>query len=1338
MQASVWQRTRLHDYYTHSAALHPQRPAVIVGERTISYAELEALSDSIAARLQKQGVLRGDRVGMWLPRSLEAYAALLGILKAGAAYVPMDAAYPPERVQFISTDAEVRLLITLPELAATLDEGSHSLMVLDAGWETLSTEPFTPADVSTDDLAYIIYTSGSTGKPKGVPIPHACACHFVNAEAQVLPVTAEDRVFQGFSLAFDASVEELWLAWGNGAALVCGSADLMRDTTALAGRLSQLGITVLSCVPTLLAMLEHDMPCLRLLIVGGEACPQDLVRRWTRGGRRMVNTYGPTEATVVATWHDLHADEPVKIGKPLPGYHTCVVDDQIQRLPSGKPGELLIGGPCLTPGYLNRPELNQEKFISPPWAEGARWYRTGDLVRLDAHDALEFLGRIDDQVKLRGFRIELGEIESVIMSCTGVAAAAVAVKQDAGGTEFLAAYVTLKHSAVWDEKAARHIIGERLPPYMMPAVFTVLEQLPTLPSGKINRKALPDISLPLRTASSAPPAEFTPAQQTVYLQWQACFPGTTPRLTDDFFDLGGHSLLATRIVSELRTQSRWANVSVMDVYRQRTLAAFAQKLDELEAAWRATHPAATAEHSDEAAHVPAAPGTPPGPALLVRHFCCGMLQFLALYPLFALASPVWLASFFVWDEMVAQDMQYQLFVAIIVAVSLLFNLQVVQAVICIAAKWLIIGRIRPGRYPLWGWYYFRFWLVQRVHSIFSLGHFKSTPMINLYFRLMGAKIGRQVHLGTASLAAFDVVSIGDRTSIGHDAVLNGYTLEKGWLIIGPITIGADCFIGSKALVNRDARMEPDSSLDHGSMLPPGGVIPAGEYWHGAPARASSRPERWHPKQAERRNSLGIMTLAYMAGLMFISVIPTVALLPGAFFIGWIEEGVNLHGDSLQHIFSYESGFWKIVMAAPFAGASYVVVLCLIIALAKKILLGRVQPGIYPLHSLWYVRQWFIGCLLNMSLELLFPLYASIYLPPWLRMLGAKLGKNVEVSTAENFNPDLLDLSEGVFVADAVCLGASEIREGWVRLQMVTVGKNSFLGNSAVVPGGTTLASDSLVGVLSMPPQNPADALQQDSSWLGIPSFALPHREKNTSFGQERTYKPTMKLRLLRATIELIRVVLPTSVSIIGAFIMFLLLSDQLYYHHLEFWGTILLFPVFLFMFGLFCMGCTIVLKWLVIGRYRPAEHPLWSHFVWRTELMAAVHEHLAMPALGGLLIGTPFLPWYFRLLGARIGRRCCLETPYLTEFDLVHLGDDVCLGHQADPQTHLFEDRVMKMSTVTIGDNCSVGPLAVVLYDAEMKPGSRLDGHSLLMKGETLPPYTRWHGSPAQRIDAAI
>jgi non-ribosomal peptide synthetase-like protein len=1332
MQALITQPTLLHDFFIRSTALHPQRPAVIAAERSCTYAELHELSNHVASRLQQEGVQHGDRVGMWLPRSLAAYATLLGILKAGAAYVPMDAAYPPERVQFISTDAEIKLLVTLPELAVTLSEAPAPLLILADGWETLPVAPLLDVTITPDDIAYIIYTSGSTGRPKGVPIPHACACHFVNAESQVLPVHCEDRVFQGFSLAFDASVEELWLAWSNGAALISGSTDVLRDTAVLAEWLTHFGITVLSCVPTLLAMMEHDVPCLRLLIVGGESCPQSLVQRWTRGNCRMVNTYGPTEATVVATWHDLHSDEPVKIGKALPGYRICVVDDQLTQVPAGKLGELLIGGPCLTPGYLNRPDLNQEKFVSPAWAEGGRWYRTGDLVRFDEHHALEFLGRIDDQVKLRGFRIELGEIENVLMSCAGVAAVAVALKQDASGTEFLAAYITLKHSSAWDEKRARHTVSEHLPPYMMPAVFTLLDHLPTLPSGKVNRKALPDIAQPLRTLASSPPAEFTPTQQTVHQQWQAFFPGTMPQLKDDFFDLGGHSLLATRLVSELRAQSRWANISVMDVYQLRTLQAFAQKLDELEAAWRATHPSAATTTTDPEAKEPGEPDT----ALRSRHFLCGLSQFFSLYLLFSLASPVWLASFFVWDEMVAQDMRFQLFVAIIVAVSMLFNMQVVQAAICILSKWLIIGRIRPGRYRLWGCYYFRFWLVQRIHSIFSLGHFKSTPMINLYFRLMGAKIGKQVHLGTANFAAFDVISIGDRTSIGHDAILNGYNLENGWLVIGPISIGADCFIGSKVLVNRDTQMQPDSSLDHGSMLPPGAVIPAGEYWHGAPARASQSPERWHPAQAGRQNSQPLMTVAYIIGLFFISAIPTIAILPEALFIGWVEEGVNLHGNTLQQVFSYQSGFWKIAIAAPAASAAYVVVLCLIIALAKKLLLGRVQPGIYPLHSLWYVRHWFIGCLMNMSLELLFPLYASIYLPPWLRLLGAKFGKNVEVSTAENFNPDLLDLDEGVFVADAVCLGASEIREGWVRLQPVTVGKNSFLGNSAVIPGGTTLGADSLVGVLSMPPQKHADALLNDSSWLGIPSFALPHREKNTGFGLERTYKPTQLLRLLRAAIEFIRVILPTSITIIAAFIMFLLLSDLVYYHELEFMGTVLLFPVFLFLLGLFCMGCTIALKWLVIGRYKPAEHPLWSHFVWRTELMAAVHEHLAMPTLGGMLIGTPFLPWYFRLLGSRIGRRCCLETPYLTEFDLVHLGNDVSLGYLADPQTHLFEDRVMKMSTVTIGDNCSVGPLSVVLYDAEMKPGSRLDGHSLLMKGETLPPHTRWHGSPAQRFHA--
>ena len=1320
---SLAENCALHEIFLQTAAAFPERIAVIHGGREITYAELERLSSKIAAQLQASGVRRGHRVGLWMPRGLGASAAILGILRSGAAYVPMDAEYPADRARMILSDAGATALVTNSTLSNLIQDVLLPRLLLDDGWENVPCPNFRRIETRPDDIAYIIFTSGSTGRPKGVPIPHRCVCHLVNAEAQVLPVTPEDRVFQGFSIAFDASVEEFWLAWRNGAALLPSDAELLRDGRSLAKELTRLGVTVLSCAPTLLAMIEEDIPTVRLLIVGGEACPAGLVNRWARNGRRMVNTYGPTEATVVATWHDLQVGAPVRIGRPLPGYEVAVIDASLSRMPEGQPGELAIGGPCLTPGYLDRPDLDGEKFFPASWQDGARWYRTGDQARFDENGALEFLGRMDDQVKLRGFRIELGEIESALLSCEGIAAAAATVRQDASGADFLAAYVTLRRGESFDETGLRAQLRQQLPAYMTPTVIAVVATLPTLPSGKVNRKALPDVS---RTAANAAPrttpAHFTPAQKAVFEMWAQFFPGYDFGLDDDFFHLGGHSLLATRLVSDLRKNPQWSAIGVGDVYQHRTFGAFAAFLASLESTPASKSAAAPSQQ------------VPPAPVSRLRHFLCGTAQLISLYPLTLLGSPVWLSAFLIWDEMVTREMRFQLFTAILVAVSLVFNMLPAQMLICVLTKWLILGRIKPGRYRLWGLYYFRFWLVQHIHGMFKMTHLRSTPFIGFYYRLLGAKIGRNVHLASSNFSAYDVVTIGNNTSVGHDAALYGYTIEDGWLIIGPVFIGENCFVGTRVLLSCNTRLEDGAELLDGSMLPADATVPARERWQGSPARRidAAFENDWPPDDAPHPASRLGLRLAYAAGLFLISLIPTLAVIPSAVFIGWVEENVDFYPDEGGSFFATYQEFWKLLIAAPVSAFLYIVGLCLVIALAKRIVIGRVKPGVYPLRGYWHVRKWFADCLMNLSLELLFPLYASVYLPPWLRMLGAKLGRNAEISTAENLNPDLVELGDGTFVADAVCLGASEVRRGWVRLRPVKVGEKSFLGNNAVIPGGTEIGPESLVGVLSSPPQDRKAALKRDGSWLGLPSFELPHRIRHTGFGDERTYQPTRWLRFLRATIEFIRIILPNTIGFIVVFAMFLLFSDYSERNELDYAGTIFMFPLFLLAAGAVCMLIVILLKWIIVGHYKPQERPLWSHFVWRTELVATLHEHLAVPSLAGALSGTPMMPWYLRLLGAKIGKRCCLQTIYFTEFDLVHLGDDVVLNAHCDPQTHLFEDRVMKMSHITIGARCSVGAFAVVLYDSEMKPGSKLDGLSLLMKGETLPENTRWQGSPAR------
>src|SRR5450830_2199167 len=410
----------LADLLEATAARVPQQIALMFGDQQLTYQALNAQADQVASRLIQAGVGPGQIVGLWLPRGIDLLVMQAGITKAGAAWLPFDADTPVER------------------LAVCLDDAKASGLVSCAAWAPRLTElgrtVWTAEDLSVPSLpllrregllpthpAYVIYTSGSTGKPKGIEISHGSICHFLRSENSILDIRDTDRVYQGFSVAFDMSFEEIWISYLVGATLWIAPKEVATDPEALPLALITNGITVLHAVPTLLALFNRDLPNVRIINLGGEACPEALVNRWAASERQLFNTYGPTEATVSASLAELHAGQPVTIGRPLPNYVLLVIDPEpthsLRLLPRGETGELCISGPGVAMGYLGRPDLTAEKFMTNPFASGAydqRLYRTGDLARIDEAGNVQCLGRTDDQVKIRGFRVELGEIEAAL------------------------------------------------------------------------------------------------------------------------------------------------------------------------------------------------------------------------------------------------------------------------------------------------------------------------------------------------------------------------------------------------------------------------------------------------------------------------------------------------------------------------------------------------------------------------------------------------------------------------------------------------------------------------------------------------------------------------------------------------------------------------------------------------------------------------------------------------------------------------------------------------------------------------------------------------------------
>ncbi|WP_137863561.1 MULTISPECIES: Pls/PosA family non-ribosomal peptide synthetase [unclassified Sphingomonas] len=1266
----------------------------------LSYAELYERSLRFARQLRSMGVSRGDRVVLCLPRGLDQYMAILGTLRAGACYVAVDWTYPQDRIDFIAEDSGAVLIVTESERAG---EMSVRTLAVDTALGDLAAHEAIPIDrtetgAAPDDLAYIIYTSGTTGRPKGVMITHRNACHLVRSESAILALEPSDKVFGGFSLAFDMSVETMWSAFFVGAELFVASEALAKAGPDMATTLAEEDLTIWHVVPSLLTLVEAEMPALRLLNLGGEACPPDLVERWARPGLTMLNTYGPTETTVTATWTEVQPGRRVTIGRPLPGYTAWIVDEQLWPVPAGAEGELVIGGPGVGAGYVNRPDLTVEKFVRTPFdgpnGEPALIYRSGDLVRLDAVGDIEFIGRIDTQVKIRGFRVELGEIEAVIADDPNIAQVIVNLFRDDDGAEFLAAFVVARGDAVADLDAARARVRERLPNYMRPAAYQLLDVLPTLPaSGKVDRKALqrPAIS-PTEDRETVDPA--TPLETQLHSIWAEMLAPQKVSVLDDFFeDLGGHSLKAARLVSAIRKTPGLAGISIQDLYAAPTIRALAARLEG----------AVVGEAAEE---------LPYHRISTARRWLCYVAQTIALIPIYTVAGLQWFFPYIAYTRLADQTDRVS---ALLLSGLSFILIPPLAMFVSILVKWLVIGRFRAGDYPLWGAYYFRWWFVRRFSEVIATPYLAGTPMIRGYYRLLGARIGKGAFIGRCNIDTADLVSIGEDAIVSDYAMLATSSVERGLLRLGTATIGAGAFVGSMAVVGRDCTIGNRAVFEDLSALPPGRRIPPGERWSGSPAAATATglvPRADGEAGALRRNVVAF-GLAIAALLL-----PLVAIMPIAPGLITMME-IDWNSDSYAYL-----------LISPFLAVTYVLLMCTLTVAAKRLILGPVKPGRYSIHSWFYVRFWFVQQVNDLALRLLHPIYATLYVIPWYRALGVRVGRRAEISTAAAIVPDLVDIGPESFIADAVLFGAARVEPGVIQLAHTRIGRRSFIGNSALLPTGATIGDGVLIGVLSKPPAN-GGAVKPDGTWFGSPPISLPVRQTVGLFDEGARFNPSKRLVAMRLAIEAVRVTL--SLTLFVAFFS-LLFSAVGELDDLRNGDTLVLyaFPFLYIGFALACGMSVVLLKWLVMQRYKPTTKPLWSTFVWRTELVTATYENLAVPNLLEPLRGTPWLPAFLRLLGCKIGRRCYIDTTDVTEHDLVVIGDDVALNDFAGLQTHLFEDRVMKVSGVTVGDRATIGSYAIVLYDAEIGEDAQLGDLSVVMKGETLPPGTSWEGSPAR------
>ena len=1294
----------LGELFSETAQRFPNKNALVFNDETYTYSELDLWSNQIAAYLQCLQVGAGDYVGLWWPRSAALHAVVIGITKSGATYVPLDYDMPNERVSLVLNEAGAKLCFSQQALNSGLS--IHS--VPEFNRKDLNPAPIArPA--SSENYAYVLYTSGSTGLPKGIAITQKNICHFIRAENEILQILSEDRVYQGFSVSFDMWCEESWIGYFVGASIYVADATTAKAIDELGQFLNQHQITVLHAVPSLLAVVEDTVPSLRLINAGGEACPAKVVDKWATDTCQFFNSYGPTETTVTAACTQLQPGMPISIGTPLPNYHLAVVDAQLNPVPIGEKGELVIAGVGVANGYLNRPEMTEEKFLPKPDAlaemPGDFIYKTGDLVALTSDGTVAFFGRLDDQIKLRGYRIELGEIEVKLSALAGVQSAAVAVRQDSQQQDQLVGYVVM-NDAPFSESELRHQLAAVLPVYMVPSCIMALDEMPRITSGKVNRKALP---LPAQLLQAIAADQVIDLKADVGVKVQTILAGIFPikdlSLTQDFFnDLGGHSLLAATFVSKMRNLAGVKNASLRDVYLHRPLSALVEVWQKSALAKLAPikqkKPRHTASHSS--------------------YLLCNLAQALSLLVIYAIFAAQIFFPYLVYHYV--QSLTGSHVEATSMAFLAFCILPPLVLAVVIASKWIIIGRYQEGDYPLWGSYYFRWWLVKNFQRLIFGQYHKSTPIHPIVLNLFGANVGATACISNVDIGASDLIKIGENASISSGVVFNNAIVEDGWLKIRRIVIEEGAYVGVNVVIDGDTIIGANGELSDLSHLNPAQNIANNEVWIGSPAVYSHKKE--DSLTPISYTVAGIkksrFVLKYLITLLFMPLIMLLPLLPTVITFSELDRV------AADYNYSY-------LIYAPLLALIYVVLYTLQTVVINRLLMQGIKPGTYSIYSWTYYRKWLNEQINSLSLVVIFPFFASVYVSQMFRWLEAKIGSRTEISTASNVTHSMLTIGDESFIADAVSLGESEVRNGQLILQTTHIGSRSFVGNSALIPQGYVLPDDMLIGVLSTPPTVEQLQTSNAKDWFGSPAIALPNRQSSGDYPASLTTHPSNIRFVGRSIIEALRIILPQTIVIVLSALLVTLLHDIIV--DVQPWAIIWKLPFYyLGVVGLPLFALVCVLKWTLIGRYSKTQYPMWTWSVWISEAVTSYYNALCVPFLLNFMQGTALLPLFLRLLGVKIGKRVYLDSTDITEFDMVTIGDETELNHMSGPQTHLFEDRVMKIGPVVIGKQCYIGSRSIVLYDAVLGDNVHIDSLSLAMKGEQLAPNTSWTGSPVQPV----
>jgi len=1300
----------LDQIFAASVALHRDRVAVAVPARQghgaiqLTYGQLDARSSELHAAIDStvgaapttSGALQ-QVVVVVLPRDgVDVYAAQLGIVRSGRAWCCLDPLHPDAHLAAVIAGLSPVLIITDGAQGERLRAMSGAIRVIET--PSIQRDGVAVARVGAvpEGLAYVISTSGTTGAPKGVMVRHDSIVALVEADRDRFGLGPGDRVAQCSSNAYDSSIEETWMALAVGATLVPVDDEIVRSGPDLPAWLRAHRITVMCPPPTLLRAMgvqdpSRELPALRLVYVGGEPLPQDLSDRWS-AALWLENGYGPTECTVTCTRGRMLPGVPVHLGEAVPGSRAIIVRDDGTETNDGEEGELWMSGSCLADGYLGLPTLTAERFSVDP--RHGRVYRTGDLVRR-TNGAIEYLGRIDAQVKVRGHRVELGAVEACLAGVHGVREVACALVGE-GSSARLGAVVVGEGI---DLEAMLTHARSQLPHALVPSFLREATSLPRMVSGKIDRRAVAALlaQRSIETArwdALARDPSLPIAERVAACAAAAVDAHDLPCGQHHFFeDLGGDSLRAVDLVLRIR-RCIGLEATVRMVYDEPTISGLARRAQRAASAER-VRPTAVAV------------------APMQRKLVAWIVQAasLGLGALVAGTTGCWIA----FQGVPLATESVGVGVAALLAplawgVARLAWFPV--SIACTAmAKRALVGRYRQGWIPAWSSRHVCEWLVEQVGGTIPWSIVEGTALTPWGLRRLGARVGRRVHVhrGVNILrSGWDLLELGDGVTLCQDAAILVSRIDRGGIEHGRICIGDGATVGVRATV------EPGTSIGAGAEIAPLSTVRAG-------ARVSARA-RWDGvpgsevgtaavSEAKAHDDLG--PIGHAAASFAVRVVSYAAV--GAVLALSCIVADRACGGAVSAWLRSPHGSWSFVVAACGAAVLAVPLWLLAMALALRCT-GAVTPGTYGVFSVTAMRIWWRTDMVESAGRWI---SGTLFWPIWLRLAGMRIGRDTEVSSIIDVLPETVSIGRGCFFADGIYFASPEWSRGVVTVARTSLGDESFVGNHAVVPAGYAYPDRMFIGVSTVAPPDSRDG----DGWFGVPPMRLPRRDI-VSVDRSLTHEPGVLQRVNRWCWESARCVVVVPAIVGGAMWLELAARGVGDLAMMVWWGAVASIGAWAWL-----VAFGVAAKWILLGRVQPGQHGLWSCWCSRWDYLYVLWWFSARLSLSRVE-GTPLLAWCLRAVGTTIGRDVMLGpgATQIVDPDMLSYGDRSAVA--CHPQAHTFEDRVLKIDRVRIDHDASAGENAVTFYGSAIEPGARLEPGSVLMKGGVVAAGTVACGAP--------